>query len=111
MLAFGARKNTTQLAKYSRVLYAKPSIKIYLLTSKKLHDEIKGDLGEAEDKKLLLEGLVAFVSGKPPPLEQEKTANSQKVKDELSGQSILPAYDVREISELLGMAELDLKKS
>ena len=27
---FGARKNTTQLAKYLRVLYAKPSIKIYL---------------------------------------------------------------------------------
>ena len=28
---FGARKNTTQLAKYSRVLYVKPSNKIYLL--------------------------------------------------------------------------------
>ena len=27
---FGARKNTTQLAKYPRVLYAKPSIKIYV---------------------------------------------------------------------------------
>ena len=27
----GARKNTTQLAKYPRVLYAKPSIKMYLL--------------------------------------------------------------------------------
>ena len=26
------------------------------------------------------------MSGKPPPLEQETTANSQKVKDELSGQ-------------------------
>ena len=25
---FGARKNTTQLAKYPRLLYAKPSIKI-----------------------------------------------------------------------------------
>ena len=31
---FGARKNTTQLAKYPRVLYAKPSIKIYLSTYK-----------------------------------------------------------------------------
>ena len=30
---FGTRKNTMQLAKYPRVLYAKPSIKIYLLTS------------------------------------------------------------------------------
>ena len=28
---FGARKNTTQLTKYPRVLCAKPSIKIYLL--------------------------------------------------------------------------------
>ena len=28
----GARKNTTQLAKYPRVLYAKPSNKVYLLT-------------------------------------------------------------------------------
>ena len=28
---FGARKNTMQLAKYPRVLYAKPSIKIYVL--------------------------------------------------------------------------------
>ena len=30
---FGARKNTTQLAKYPRVLYVKPSNKIYLLES------------------------------------------------------------------------------
>ena len=28
----GARKNTTQLAKYPRVLYVKPSNKIYLFT-------------------------------------------------------------------------------
>ena len=28
---FGARKNTTQLAKYPRVLYVKPSNKMYLL--------------------------------------------------------------------------------
>ena len=27
---FGARKNTTQLAKYPRVLYAKPSIKVHV---------------------------------------------------------------------------------
>ena len=27
----GARKNTTQLAKYPHVLYAKPSNKVYLL--------------------------------------------------------------------------------
>ena len=27
---FGARKNTTQLAKYPRVLYVKPSNKIYV---------------------------------------------------------------------------------
>ena len=29
---FGARKNTTQLVKYPHVLYAKPSIKIYVFT-------------------------------------------------------------------------------
>ena len=27
---YGARKNTTQLAKYSRVLYVKPSNKVYV---------------------------------------------------------------------------------
>ena len=27
---YGPRKNTTQLAKYSRVLYVKPSNKVYL---------------------------------------------------------------------------------
>ena len=30
---FGARKNTTQLAKYPRVLYVKPSNKIYVFHS------------------------------------------------------------------------------
>ena len=30
----GARKNTTQLTKYPRVLYAKPSNKMYILTLK-----------------------------------------------------------------------------
>ena len=29
---FGARKNTTQLAKYPRVLYVKPSNKMYILS-------------------------------------------------------------------------------
>ena len=29
----GARKNTTQLAKYPRVLYVKPSNKMYILTA------------------------------------------------------------------------------
>ena len=32
---FGARKTTTQLAKYPRVLYVKPSNKIYILTSQR----------------------------------------------------------------------------
>ena len=34
---FGARKNTTQLAKYPRVLYVKPSNKVYILFSKRLY--------------------------------------------------------------------------
>ncbi len=31
---YGARKNTTQLAKYPRVLYVKPSNKVYILSTK-----------------------------------------------------------------------------
>ena len=31
----GVRKNTTQLAKYPRVLYVKPSYKMYVLATKK----------------------------------------------------------------------------
>ena len=40
---FGARKNTSQVAKYLRVLYVKPSIKIYVLheeKSKEIIDEL-----------------------------------------------------------------------
>ena len=37
-----------------------------LVLSKKIREKIEGDL-------VWLEGLLAFVSGKPPPLEQETT--------------------------------------
>ena len=37
------------------------------------------DLDEGEDKKTLLVGLVAFVNGKPLPLEDEASAGKQKV--------------------------------
>ena len=59
------------------------------MLSKRIREKIEGDLDEAEDKKLLLENLLALVSGKPPLLEEETTVNSQKakVKDELNGQS------------------------
>ena len=55
-----------------------------LVLSRRIREKIEGDLDEAEDTKLLLENRLAFVSGKPPLLEEETTANSQKakVKDE-----------------------------
>ena len=45
---FGARKNTTQLAKYPRVLYAKPSIKIYVF--------FRGGGGEGAYKRRFTDG-------------------------------------------------------
>ena len=40
---FGARKNTTQLAKYPRVLYVKPSNKMYLHWNLKIMDQFCSD--------------------------------------------------------------------
>ena len=39
-----------------------------LALSKKIREKIEQDLSEADDKKTLLVGLIAFVHGKPPPL-------------------------------------------
>ena len=38
---YGARKNTTQLAKYPRVLYVKSSNKVYILSSQLFYDKKK----------------------------------------------------------------------
>ena len=40
-----------------------------LALSKKIREKIEQDLSEVDDKKTLLVGLIAFVHGKPPPLE------------------------------------------
>ena len=51
-----------------------------LALSKKIREH---DLSEADDKKMLLVGLIAFVNGKPPPLEGDTTEDkTAKVKVE-----------------------------
>ena len=44
-----------------------------LALSKKICEKIEQDLSEADDKKTPLVGLIAFVHGKPPPLEDDTT--------------------------------------
>ena len=54
-----------------------------LALSKKFREQIEQDLSEADDKKMLLVGLIAFVNGKPPPLEGDTTEDkTAKVKVE-----------------------------
>ena len=55
-----------------------------LALSKKIRKQIEHDVNEADDKKMLLVGLIAFVNGKPPPLEGDTTEDkTAKVKVEL----------------------------
>ena len=51
-----------------------------LALSKKIREEVENSLTETEDKKVYLVGLLAFVNGKPPPLEDDATANKEQVK-------------------------------
>ena len=54
-----------------------------LALSKKIREKIEQDVSEADDKKTLLVGLIAFVDGKPPPLEDDTTEDKPaKVKVE-----------------------------
>ena len=54
-----------------------------LALSKRIREKIEQDLSEADDKKTLLVGLIAFVNGKPPPLEGVTTEDKPaKVKVE-----------------------------
>ena len=54
-----------------------------LQLSKRVREKIEQDVSEADDKKTLLVGLLAFVKGKPPPLEDDKTKGTPtKVKVE-----------------------------
>ena len=54
-----------------------------LALSKKIREQIEHDVNEADDKKMLLVGLIAFVNGKPPPLEGDTTEDkTAKVKVE-----------------------------
>ena len=51
-----------------------------LALSKKIHEEVENSLTETEDNKVYLVGLLAFVNGKPPPLEGDATANKEQVE-------------------------------
>ena len=51
-----------------------------LALSKKIREEVENSLTETEDKKVYLVGLLAFVNGKPPPLEGDAIANKEQVK-------------------------------
>ena len=54
-----------------------------LALSKRIREKVEQDLSEADDKKTLLVGLIAFVNGKPPPLEGVTTEDKPaKVKVE-----------------------------
>ena len=44
-----------------------------LALSKRIREKIEQDVSEADNKKTLLVGLIAFVDGKPPPLEDDTT--------------------------------------
>ena len=45
----------------------------WLALSKRIREKIEQDVSEADDKKTLLVGLIAFVDGQPPPLEDDTT--------------------------------------
>ena len=64
-------------------------INVEFALSKKIREEVENSLTETEDKKVYLVGLLAFLNGKPPPLEGDATANKEqvKVKHELLNQS------------------------
>ena len=51
-----------------------------LAWSKKIREKVENSLTETEDKKVYLVGLLAFVNGKPPPLEGDTTANKEQVE-------------------------------
>ena len=54
-----------------------------LQLSKRVREKIEQDVSEADDKKTLLVGLLAFVKGKPPQLQVDKTKGTPtKVKVE-----------------------------
>ena len=48
-----------------------------LALSKRIREKIEQDVSEADDKKTLLVGLIAFVDGKPPPLEDDTAEDKQ----------------------------------
>ena len=48
-----------------------------LALSKKIREEVENSLTETKDKKVYLVGLLAFLNGKPPPLERDTTAKKR----------------------------------
>ena len=70
-----------------------------LQLSKRVREKIDQEVSEADDKKTLLVGLLAFVNGKPPPLEDDTTKGTPtEVKVE-------PANPTEKASEKAQVAE------
>ena len=61
------------LAQLAEHLQVETKELVRLALSKRILEKIEQDVSEADDKKTLLVGLIAFVDGKPPPLEDDTT--------------------------------------
>ena len=76
-----------------------------LVLSRKIREQIEQELTEADDKKTLLVGLLAFVDGKPPPLEGETTTtvkvephnSSEKATEKAQGAETKVNVDVSKV--------------
>jgi len=81
----------------------------WLALSKRIREKIERDVSGADDKKTLLAGLIAFVDGKPPPLEddttEDKTAevkveplnSTEKATEKAQGAETKVNVDVRSV--------------
>ena len=56
-----------------------------LALSKRIREKIEQDVSEADEKKTLLVGLIAFVDGKPLPLEDEPLNSTEKSTEKVQG--------------------------
>ena len=65
-----------------------------LQLSKRVREKIEQDVSEADDKKTLLVGLLAFVKEKPPPLEVDPT---EKASEKAQGAETKVNVDVSKV--------------
>lgn len=76
-----------------------------LQLSKRVREKIEQDVSEADDKKTLLVGLLKFVDGKPPPLEDdtptkvkvEPTIPTEKASEKAQGAETKVNVDVSKV--------------